>query len=171
MKNHTQKITFSALFAALICVATMIIKIPTPVTSGYIHPGDAFVILAGIFLGPLYGALAAGIGSALADLFGGYFLYVPITFFVKAIIAAVVYYIYYIGARKITKTHTKCILCGIAATIIVAVGYLAFELIIYGPAAVASVPANIVQGIGGLVISSLLVPFFSKTFKFLEHDN
>ncbi len=170
MKNRTQKITFSALFAALICVATMIIKIPTPVTSGYIHPGDAFVILAGIFLGPLYGALAAGIGSALADLIGGYFLYLPITFFVKAIMAAVVYYIYYIAARKVTKPLTKCIFCGIAATAIVVLGYLAFELIIYGPAAIASVPANLVQGIGGLVISCLLVPIFSKTFKFLEQD-
>ena len=38
----------TALFAALACVATMSIRIPTPGTGGYIHPGDAIVILAGI---------------------------------------------------------------------------------------------------------------------------
>ena len=44
----------TALFAALACVATMSIRIPTPGTGGYIHPGDAIVILAGIILGPVY---------------------------------------------------------------------------------------------------------------------
>ena len=63
----------TALFAALACVATMSIRIPTPGTGGYIHPGDAIVILAGIILGPVYGMLAGGIGSALSDLIGGYF--------------------------------------------------------------------------------------------------
>ena len=64
----------TALFAALACVATMSIRIPTPGTGGYIHPGDAIVILAGIILGPVYGMLAGGIGSALSDLIGGYFV-------------------------------------------------------------------------------------------------
>ena len=69
-----RKIIMSALFAALACVATMIIKIPTPGTSGYIHPGDAIVILSGAILGPVWGFFAAGIGSAMADLIGGYFV-------------------------------------------------------------------------------------------------
>ena len=64
----TKKIIITALFAALTCVATMIVKIPTP-TMGYIHPGDAIVLLSGFILGPVYGGLAAGIGSAFSDLF------------------------------------------------------------------------------------------------------
>ena len=68
----------SAMFAALILVATFIIKIPTPGTGGYIHPGDAFVILSGVILGPLYGGAAAAIGSALADILGGYFISSPL---------------------------------------------------------------------------------------------
>ena len=78
-----KKLVMAALFAALACVATMSIKIPTPGTSGYIHPGDAIVILAGVVLGPAWGFLAGGIGSAMADLLGGYFVYVPITFVIK----------------------------------------------------------------------------------------
>ena len=76
-----------ALFAALACVATMSIRIPTPGTGGYIHPGDAVVILCGIFLGPAEAFLAAGIGSCMADLLGGYFIYVPITFVIKGLVA------------------------------------------------------------------------------------
>jgi uncharacterized membrane protein len=92
--NNTKKLVYGALFAALTCVATMSIHIPTPGTGGYIHPGDALVVLSGIVLGPVYGGFAAGIGSALADFIGGYYIYVPITFVVKFIIAAVVAVVY-----------------------------------------------------------------------------
>ena len=51
MNSNLKKIIMTALFAALACVATMSIRIPTPGTGGYIHPGDAIVILAGIILG------------------------------------------------------------------------------------------------------------------------
>ena len=72
MNTNLKKIVMAALFAALACVATMSIRIPTPGTNGYIHPGDAIVILSGVVLGPVWGLLAAGIGSAMADLLGGY---------------------------------------------------------------------------------------------------
>ena len=61
----TKKLVLSALFAALACVATMSIRIPTPGTGGYIHPGDAIVILCGVFLDPVSAFLAAGIGSCM----------------------------------------------------------------------------------------------------------
>ena len=69
MKN-TKKMVTAALLAAFTCIATMIIKIPTP-TFGYIHLGDGLVLLCGIILGPGIGALAAGIGSMFADIFSG----------------------------------------------------------------------------------------------------
>ena len=58
----------AALMAAMACVATMVIKIPIPATGGYINLGDCIVLLSGIILGPVYGGIAAGLGSALADL-------------------------------------------------------------------------------------------------------
>ena len=48
MNNNLKKLILAALFAALSCVATMSIRIPTPGTGGYIHPGDAIVILSGV---------------------------------------------------------------------------------------------------------------------------
>ena len=62
------------MLAALICVATMVIKIPSPL-NGYINLGDCIVLLSGWLLSPVYGFMAAGLGSALADLFAGYVTY------------------------------------------------------------------------------------------------
>jgi len=160
--NKIKKLTTTALFMALTCISTMIIKLPTPGTGGYVHLGDAFVILSGILLGPVYGAAAGGIGSALADMLGGYFIYVPITLIVKALIAFGVGLIYHKLANGLHNTSLKCILCGIYATLLVAGGYLFFESFMYGSAALASVPANIGQGISGLVISTILLPILQR---------
>ena len=64
----------AALLAALTCVATMIIKIPSPL-KGYLNLGDCVVLLAGWMLSPTYGFLAAGLGSALAYVFRLRYLY------------------------------------------------------------------------------------------------
>ena len=67
MNTRTKKIVMAAMLAALACVATMIIKIPSPL-KGYLNLGDCIVLVAGWMLSPTYGFLAAGLGSALADL-------------------------------------------------------------------------------------------------------
>ena len=63
MNTRTKKIVMAALMAALTCVATMIIKIPSPL-KGYINLGDCIVLVSGWILSPAYGFLAAGLGSA-----------------------------------------------------------------------------------------------------------
>lgn len=98
----TKKLIFAALFAALTCVATMIIKVPTP-TMGYIHPGDSIVLLSGFLLGPLYGGLAAGIGSMFSDLFGGYFSYAPATFVIKMLTAVFASLVYRAFTKKLSE--------------------------------------------------------------------
>ncbi|MCR5507212.1 MAG: ECF transporter S component [Lachnospiraceae bacterium] len=155
-KAKTKNLVRTAMFAALTCIATFIIKIPTPGTGGYIHPGDALVILSGVFLGPVYGAAAAGLGSAMADIVGGYFFYAPVTLLIKGIIAFVSGHIFQGSVLNIKTDRVKLIACGLLNMFLVALGYLLFELIIYGPGAVASVPANLIQGLSGLIISGLL---------------
>lgn len=160
--SKTKSLVFAALFAALACVATMSLHIPTPGTGGYIHPGDAVVVLSGILLGPVYGGLAAGLGSALADLLSGYMVYVPITFIVKAVIAIVCYFVYHKLLTKINSVIFKGIVTGCFSTILVAAGYCFFEFFIYGNGALASVPANLIQGLSGLVISTILLPVLKQ---------
>ena len=58
MQMKTKKMVVAALMASLACVATMIIKIPSPL-KGYLNLGDCVVLLAGWMLNPVYGFLAA----------------------------------------------------------------------------------------------------------------
>ncbi|MEZ3487150.1 MAG: ECF transporter S component [Lachnospiraceae bacterium] len=159
VNSNLKKTVMTALFAALACVATMSIRIPTPGTGGYIHPGDAIVILSGVILGPAWGFLAAGIGSAMADLIGGYFIYVPVTFAVKGIVACLAGIIYHRIGRTSRSQYTAVILGGIVDIIFVAGGYFLCEIPLYGlSAAMASVPANLIQGLSGLIIAFVLYP-------------
>ena len=85
--NRMQKLVLAAMFAALGCVATMVIQIPAP--TGYVNLGDAIVLLAGFTLGPAYGFVAGGLGPAMADLLLGYGMYAPGTFVIKGLVAVI----------------------------------------------------------------------------------
>ena len=52
--NITKRIVMAALLTALTCVATMVVKIPSPL-KGYLNLGDCVVLLSGWMLGPVYG--------------------------------------------------------------------------------------------------------------------
>ena len=88
-KISLKKMVLTALFAALTCVATMLIEIPMPATQGYVNIGDCFVLLGAWVLGPIYGAFAGGVGSALADLLAGYPHYIVGTLIIKALMAVI----------------------------------------------------------------------------------
>lgn len=90
MKTTTKQITYSGLMAALTFISTSILTFPSPFTGGYIHMGDALVLSCGVVLGKKYGALAAGIGSALADLYLGYASWALPTFIIKALMAFII---------------------------------------------------------------------------------
>lgn len=87
--NRTQMIILTGLMTALVTVATMVIAIPVPFTNGYIHMGDSMIFLAVLILGWKYGAFAAGVGSALADLFLGYVHWAPWTLCIKGLMALI----------------------------------------------------------------------------------
>ena len=125
--KNIRKLVLAALLAALTAVATMIIRIPTP-TQGYIHLGDGMVLICGILLGPGLGALAAGIGSMMADLIGGYMAWVPGTFAIKALTALLGGWLYHRMAGKGMNTITRVVLCGIPAEIIMVLGYFVYEV-------------------------------------------
>lgn len=61
--QRTRMVVMAAAFAALACVATMVVKVPSP-TGGYMNLGDTVVLLGGYLLGPAWGALAGSIGPA-----------------------------------------------------------------------------------------------------------
>lgn len=167
MNTRTKKIVMAAMLAALACVATMIIKIPSPL-KGYLNLGDCIVLVAGWMLSPMYGFLAAGLGSALADLFSGYVTYAPATFVIKGLMALIAFYGYKLLHNKIGNLPSR-IITGILAEIMMILGYFAFEGFLYGfVPSLVNIPANGVQGIAGLIIGMILIKIFEKTKITLE---
>lgn len=157
----TRKLIAAALFAALCCVATMVIHVPSP-TGGYVNAGDALVLLAAFLLGPVWGAVAAGLGSALADVFAGYVIYAPATFIIKALMAL-------LSGALLTKLGSRrpllcAVAAGIVAELIMIAGYFAFSAIFlgFGWGAVADVPGNCVQGVFGIAAGTALYMALSK---------
>lgn len=167
MNTRTKKIVMAALMAALACVATMIIKIPSPL-KGYLNLGDCIVLVSGWMLSPIYGFLAAGLGSALADVFSGYVTYAPATFVIKGVMALVAFYGFKLLHNKLGDLPSR-IVSGIVAEIVMILGYFVFEGFLYGfiPSAV-NIPANGVQGIAGLIIGVILMKVFEKSKIMLE---
>ena len=140
----------AALFASLTCVATMAIRIPIPATNGYANLGDAIVLLAAFLLGPVYGSLAAALGSALADLFAGYAVYAPGTAVIKGLCALVAALLLRRLGKRIKWAHVPAAVVG---EVVMVGGYFLYEstLLGYGLAAAGSIPANAIQGAVGAV--------------------
>ena len=162
MNTKTKKLVMTALMAALTCIATMIIVIPSPL-KGYINLGDCLVLTSGWILSPAYGFFAAGLGSALADLFSGYVLYAPATFVIKGLRALVAGFCFRLLNKKCNNLISR-VISGAAAEILMILGYFVFEGMMYGflPSAV-NIPANGVQGIAGMIVGTVLMRTIEKS--------
>lgn len=57
-RANARMLALTGLFAALGCVGTMVLQVPSP-SGGYMNLGDAVVILGAWLLGPAYGAAAS----------------------------------------------------------------------------------------------------------------
>lgn len=155
----TRQLTLTALLIALTTVATMVIRIPVPATQGYINLGDSMVYISALLFGPLTGLLAGGIGSALADLIGGYGQFAPYTLVIKGLEGLIVGLIAWPASRAPAPTGA-----GVARAIsaiavggaVMVLGYFLVEAYIMRiglPAAGAEVPGNIFQVVGGLIVA------------------
>ncbi len=113
MNDRLQRIVTAAMLAALTTIATMIIKVPTIGTNGYVNIGDTTVLLSAWLLGNPYGALAAGIGSALADLLSGYPAYIPGTAVIKFLMAFVAVIVF----RAVSSRKTPVVICYIISSV------------------------------------------------------
>lgn len=137
-------------FAALTTVATVIVQIPVPETKGYINLGDAVVLLSGIVLGPAAGALAGGIGSALADVLSGYAHWAPFTLVIKGVEGFL--------AGLLSRTGKKALrtLGVLLAAFEMVLGYFLVETLLYGVgAALAELPGNVFQAVFGALVALL----------------
>ena len=162
--ENLKKLVLAGVFAALACVATMVIQIPSPM-NGYVNLGDCVVLLAGWLLGPVYGFAAAGVGSMLADILSGYAHYAVGTFLIKgamALVASLLCTAVQSGVGRITPAR---IVSGLAAEVIMVLGYFGYASLWLGKglAAAASIPGNIVQGVFGIVAAVVLAAALDRS--------
>lgn len=153
--DSVRKLALGGMLAALVFVATSFFKLPVSLTQGYIHLGDGFILLGAALLGNT-AIIAAALGSALADLLGGYTMYILPTFLIKGVVAV-------IAVRVFAKDRALWarILGMIIAEAVMVLGYFLIEWLVlgYGLAAAASaVFPNIVQGLSGVIIGAVLLP-------------
>lgn len=172
-KLTTKKIVLAGLLAALTCVGSAIrITLPLDIagTTSF-HLGNILCALSGILLGPWLGGLAAGLGSALYDVFNP--LYVSecwLTFLMK--------FAYGMAAGLVIgRNHwgyLKALLATVAGALAYAVLYLAKSyfysgLLIHGlaPAAAAAtvvgkLPATVFNAVVAIVIAPVLAIAIEK---------
>lgn len=105
-RNSTVNLTVTGLMAALVFVATYFLNIKIPIAGAdktMIGFANVFCILSGLLLGPLYGGLAAGVGSCLFDLVGGWASSAPVTLITKFAMAFLCGWIAWGGNGKADK--------------------------------------------------------------------
>lgn len=160
--EKTLKLTYTAMLTAMVCVATMLIRIPTMV--GYTNLGDGFILLSAFLFGPFYGAVAGGVGSMLADIISGYAFYAPATLIIKGLIAVIAALLWKAMSKSGGDKVWKKILASLVAELWMAAGYWTFETLFLGEAkaALASIPNNIAQGLVGVVLGMVLYYALSK---------
>lgn len=125
--NHisTKKIVLVALLAALTVVGSGLrIKVPAGIvgTSAF-HLGNIICALSGILLGPWMGGLAAGLGSAIYDMFDP--MYISecwLTFLMKGTYGLVAGLIAHLGKKE--WNYIKAALASAAGAAVYAVLYL-----------------------------------------------
>ena len=156
---HTQELVFTALMTALVFVATYLPHIPIPL--GYAHLGDAVIFLLAL-LAPRRAALfAACIGSALADLLGGFALWIVPTLVIKFVMAEIV--------CRMAAAANSVGRVGVALTLSslwMAAAYTLAGAVLYDSfaAALASFPGLFAEGVVNSVLALAALPLLRGRF-------
>lgn len=171
-QNATLKIVLTALFAALICVATMLVQISIPATGGYANLGDGVILLCAFLMNPVYAVTAAGIGSMLADLLTGYMSFAPGTLVIKAGVALIATLIYNRFGRGqcARKVFAVQLVGAVAAEVFMVLGYFFYEAVFMGAGigAAGAILGNVGQGVVGAIVAMVLTPILSRSHELME---
>jgi uncharacterized membrane protein len=168
-KPSVREIALISVMAAVVCVLTLVVKVPIPATGGYFHLGDVAANFAALAFGPWLGFLIAGGGMALADLLAGYASFAPGTFVIHGLQAAVV--------ALVGRNRKPWLMLGaaIAGGVVVVAGYFLYEWLAlhFGVlVALQEVPANILQVTSGLVgvpLYLLVMRAYPPLARWVEH--
>ncbi len=166
MNRSALHISLVAVSAAIVAVFTMVVRIPISATGGYISLVDAGVSFVAYAFGPFTGFIAGGVGTALADILGGYAQWAPVSFLVHGVEALVLGII----IKKDSSSILMKILASLIAVAIVSLGYLLLSslYLVTFAEALAEVPFNALQSGAGAVVGLLLYEAVNKGYRGLS---
>ena len=183
--NRTMRFAILGLMTALTAVFTILIRIPIAPTRGYLNMGDVAVFFSALAFGPWTAFITGGLGTALADILGGYAQWAPVTFFAHGLqgFFAGLFFLALkkgeenrIQASTLENSETKAgglktsrlffLILGFLTGALAMIGaYFAFAFITMGPgAAVSELPANLIQNAAGIIISLILWSAVRKAY-------
>lgn len=169
----------AAMMAALVAVGSKIpdIQIPSPLGTNRFHLGNVMCALSGLLLGPWWGGLAAGLGSAIFDLFDPLrIMEAPITFITKGIYGVVAGAVYFKVFKGRSNYVHEAVASGAAAVSYIVL-YLAKSffyngLLIKGLspdaawlAVLERIPASAFNGIVAVIFAPILGVALHKALK------
>ena len=167
------KIASIAVLTAVTTVFTMIIRIPVTPTRGYINLGDVAVFFTALTFGPFSALAAGGLGTALADILGGYAQWAPITFFAHGVQGLLVGLVFKaVKKEKAFQFGLSLVLSFLAGTVIMAGTYFVTGGLMYGfGAAATEIPGNILQNVAGVLVGTPLYFAVRKAYPPIEGFN
>ncbi|TFG07216.1 ECF transporter S component [Candidatus Thorarchaeota archaeon] len=158
-RSYSVYLSLVAILTGLTTVATIIIAIPFPTSTGFLNFGDAMVMLSGILLGPSGAFLAGGVGSAMGDIALGYVHFAPITLVVKGLEGLIVG-LFSSRVRTSKTLKTWDIVGLILSSLAMLIGYFLAEvpLVGYEAALAELLTLNWIQVTVGSIIAALVGP-------------
>lgn len=149
---NLKSITSGAVAAAITALLTLAIRIPTP-TGGHINLGDTAVLFFAFTLGKTIGGISGALGSALADLIGGHYFFVPATFIIKGLEGFVAGLI----KEKTSGQKGSLILASLIGISIMTAGYYIYEAVFINKAAALMVIIpNLIQGVSCALLAAII---------------
>ena len=178
------KLCMAAVMAALVAVGSWIqIQIPSILGTSRFHLGNVMCALSGLLLGPWWGALGSGLGSALYDLLldPTRFAEFPITFVLKGVyglVAGAVFFHVFRGRSNYVSEAVASALAAVSSIVIyLAKSFFYNGLFIKGLTAQAAwlgvvekVPSSLFNGIVAVVFAPILGVAIHKSLKSARLD-
>jgi energy-coupling factor transport system substrate-specific component len=163
-----RQIVLTGVMIALVAVFTLAIRVPFAPTRGYFNFSDVAVFLAGFAFGPWIGLAAGGLGTALADVAGGYTLYAPLTLLAHGLQGFVA------GAIAGQRPSVLRMILGWAggAVLMLAIYFLGEAFVFrmgVGPAVTEAVTINLPQVVVGGIVSIPLVLALRQAYPPILH--
>lgn len=165
--NHmAYRIASIAILTAVTTVCTLIVRVPITPTRGYINLADVAIFFTAFTFGPVTALLAGGLGTALADILGGYAQWAPITFFAHGIQGLLIGLLVKApGASHKLNLYLSLLLAFIAGTLFMAGTYFLSAGLMYGfGAAVTEIPGNLIQNVAGILMGYPLYLAVQKAY-------